>query len=442
MILSRPNTLQRKGETEEMEDYRQMWSDIGLNLEAHDGLLAVLPPLYGDVIINQENRPSRMAYFDELFSEIHGKRIAELLGEKKRGKKVIGTFCTYVPEEIVIALGANCIGLCGGAEVATEEVEKYLPRNLCPLIKSSFGFKLGKVCPYFELSDLFVGETTCDGKKKYYEILGEHANVYVMELPQKKDEADRDFWKDEIRRLVSVLEKLTGETLQLERLKEATEVVNGKRRALLRLAELRRSDPPVISGKDALLINQLAFFDEPRRFANKVNELCNELEKRIKAGKGVADGGAARILVSGCPMAIPNWKVPHIVETSGAVIVMEELCTGSRYYENLVGEGARDLDALLDGIADRYLDIDCAVFTPNRERIENIGRLARDYRADGVIYYSLVFCTPYSVEAYKVKRAVEEAGLPFLYVETDYGQGDTGQLSTRVGAFLEMVNKK
>jgi len=423
-----------------MSDYRQMWEEIGLDLEAHDGLLEVLPPLFGDVIVGQEKRPAGMAYFDSFFAEIHGRRIAELVQEQRSGKKVVGAFCTYVPEEILMALGANCVGLCAGAEVAPEAVEQYLPHNTCALIKSSLGFKLGKVCPYFEVSDLVIGETTCDGKKKYYEILDEFANVYVMELPQKKEEADRAFWRDEVRRLVARVEGLTGEWLELDKLKEAVKVVNDKRRALLRLAAVREASPPVISGKDALLINQIAFLDEPRRFANMVNELCDELEKCAANGEGVADLEAPRILMSGCPMAIPNWKLPHIVETSGAVVVMEELCTGTRYYENLVEENAAGIETLLDNVADRYLEIDCAVFTPNEKRVKNIVQLAADYNASGVIYYALLFCSPYSIEAYKVKKAVEDSGVPFLYVETDYSQGDTGQIATRVQAFLEMIS--
>jgi benzoyl-CoA reductase/2-hydroxyglutaryl-CoA dehydratase subunit BcrC/BadD/HgdB len=425
-----------------MADYTKMWEEIGLNLEAHDGLLEVLPPLFGDVILSQEKRPDGMGYFDGFFAEIHGSRIVELVEQKKNGGKVVGAFCTYVPEEIVMALGASCVGLCSGAEVATEAAEQYLPHNTCSLIKSSLGFKLGKVCPYFEVSDLVIGETTCDGKKKYYEILDEFANVYVMELPQKKEEADRAFWRVEVRRMVAKIEELTAQRLEPGKLKEAVKVVNDKRRALLRLSEVRKSAPPVISGKDALLINQIAFLDEPVRFAKKVNELCDELEKRAANGEGVADAAAPRILLSGCPMAIPNWKLPHIVETSGAVVVMEELCTGTRYYDNLVADYAEDLDKILDNVAGRYLEIDCAVFTPNEKRAKNIVQLAADYNADGVIYYALLFCAPYTVEAYKVKKALEDAGVPFLYVETDYSQGDAGQIATRVQAFLEMTGAR
>jgi len=422
-----------------MDEIRELWERIGLNMEAHDGLLEVLPGIYNEVIIEQKNRPSRMAYFDQFFSEIHGKRIAELASEKEKGASTVGAFCTYVPEEIIIALGGNCIGLCGGAEVATEEVEKILPRNTCPLIKSSFGFKLAKVCPYFELCDLVVGETTCDGKKKYYEILSDFVPVHVMELPQKKEESSKELWRKEVRKFAAKMEKVSGRKLDAGKLSEAVRVVNEKRRALKRLAEVRKAKPSVISGKDSLLISQIAFFDEPRRFTARLNELCDELEKRVEKGTGVSEDGSLRIMLSGCPMAIPNWKLPHIIEGMGATIVIEELCTGTRYYEDIVSEEEGNLEELLDSIAERYLSIDCAVFTPNDERIENIKRLAGEYKPDGIIYYSLVFCSPYSIEAYRAKKAVESCGIPFLHVETDYGTGDASLIMNRVQAFFEVI---
>lgn len=399
-----------------MSDYREMWEKLGLDLQAHDGLLEVLPPLYGETILSQENRPKGMEYFDFVFSEIHGLRVKELVDHRAQGGLVVGTFCTYVPEELIIAAGGICVGLCAGAQVAEEATEQYLPRNLCALIKSSLGFKLAKVCPYIESCDLLVGETTCDGKKKYYEILGQFQPVHVMELPQRKDDVDRALWRSEVRRLAARLEELAGRKIEPESLREAIKVVNEKRRALLRLAELRKSDPPVISGRDALLINQIAFYDDPKRLAEKVNALCDELEERRE--KGIAIGGAhrPRLLLSGCPMAIPNWKLPAIIETYGALVAMDEMCTGIRYFRHLVDEEPADLEGMLDAIADRYLRIDCAVFTPNRERIEHIKELVGDYSIDAVVYYALQFCDPYTVEAFLIRQELEKEGIPFLYL--------------------------
>jgi benzoyl-CoA reductase/2-hydroxyglutaryl-CoA dehydratase subunit BcrC/BadD/HgdB len=420
------------------DDYRKMWEELGIDLDAHDGLLEVLPPLFSDVFLSQKGRPARMSYFDYVFSEVHGLRIKELVNHKKNGGIVVGTYCTYAPEELIMAAGGISVGLCAGADVAPEEAMRFLPGNLCPLIKSSLGFKLAKVCPYIESCDLLVGETTCDGKKKFYEILGEMQPVHVMELPQKKGQSDRDLWKSEVRALAARLEEVSGRKIDEASLKDAIKVVNDKRRALLRLAELRKSDPPVISGRDALLINQITFNDDPRRFTVKVNELCDELEKRVEQGKTIGGPAKPRIMISGCPMALPNWKLAQVIETSGAVIAMEEMCTGIRYFRNLVDETPSDLEGMLDAIAERYLTIDCAVFTPNTERIENILGLVRDYDIDAVVYHALQACDPYTIEAYKVQKALDAAGVPMLYVETDYGD-DSGQISTRVQALLEMV---
>ena len=422
-----------------MSDYDAMWEKLGIDLVAHAGLLEVLPPLYRENILSQENRPRGMEYFDFVFSEVHGLRVKELVERREGGGVVVGTFCTYVPEELIVAAGGICVGLCAGAQVAAEEAEKFLPRNICALIKSSLGFKLAKVCPYIESCDLLVGETTCDGKKKYFEILGELQPVHVMEVPQMKLEQDRDLWRKEVRRLLARLEELGGVKVDLEGLREAVRLINDKRRALLRLEELRKSDPPVISGRDALLINQIAFYDDPARLSEKINALCDELEERKAGGESIGGAHRPRVLLSGCPMALPNWKVATIIETSGAVVAMDEMCTGIRYFDNLVDEEAADMDALLDNIADRYLKIHCAIFTPNRERMEHIKELVRDYDIDAVVYYALQFCDPYTVEANAVRRDLEELGVPFLYLETDYSAEDVGQLSTRVQALIEMV---
>src|SRR5450759_963299 len=207
---------------------------------------------------------------------------------KKAGGKVVGTFCLYVPEEIVRALGALDIGLCAGAEWGYNEVEKVLPRNTCALIKSFVGFKMDRVCPYVESADLVIGETTCDGKKKAYEVFGEMAPVYVMELPQMKRPDDMKLWRAEIDRLVAKLEEVTGNKLTPENLAKGIQEVNDKRRAPQHLNAARKASPAPISGKDALLAVQVAFYDDVPRFTQMVNKLADELEARVAAGKGVA----------------------------------------------------------------------------------------------------------------------------------------------------------
>ena len=422
------------------QDYRDMWTGLGLDLEAHDALLGVLGKFYQDIYLAQENRPEGMKYFDFVMSEVHGLRIKELLDEKAAGRKIIGSYCVFVPEEIVLAADATLVGLCAGADFAMEEAEKMLPRNTCALIKSSFGFKLGRVCPYLEASDMIVGENTCDGKKKAYESLDTLVdNLYVMDIPQVKSEKGKDLLKTEYHRFKAAMENLTGVTIDAERLKEGIRTVNAKRKALHRLSALRAADPAPISGLDALLASQVSFYDNPQRFTEAVNKICDELEQQITAKKGVFAQDTPRLIVSGCPMAVPSWKLPWIVESAGAVIVGEESCVGERGIRNLTDDSGQSVEALMEAIVERYFKINCAIFTPNPERRAHVEEMVSAYNADGVIHYGLLFCQPYLMESIPVAKALEDKDIPTLRIDTDYSMEDVGQLKTRIEAFVEML---
>ncbi|MBU4012823.1 MAG: 2-hydroxyacyl-CoA dehydratase family protein [Proteobacteria bacterium] len=422
------------------KNYKDMWKNLGLKLIPHDALLEVLGKGYEDIYLTQNNRPESMAYFNFVMSEIHGLRIKELLDEKTAGRKVIGSFCVFVPEEIVLAADATLIGLCTGADFATEEVDKLLPRNTCSLIKSAFGFKVGKVCPYIESANMIVGENTCDGKKKSYEILKNLVpNLYVMDLPQMKSDEGKALLKAEYLRFKEAVEKLTGISIDATRLKKGIDIVNNKRKAIHRLSDLRKADPSPISGLDALLANQVFFYDNPVRFTESVNKICDELKKRIEKKEGVFPKGTPRILLSGCPMAVPNWKLPWIIETSGAVIVGEESCVGERGARNLTDDSGNTVDELMEAIINRYFKVDCAIFTPNPDRLDHIVEMVEKYQANGVVHYGLQFCQPYLMESMPVEKALEEKNIPTLRIDTDYSMEDVGQLKTRVEAFVELL---
>lgn len=425
-----------------MADYRKMWESLGMDLETHDQLCEVLPQAFGDVFLSQENRPEAMDYYNFVIAEIHGVRPQELIKAQEEGKKVFGTFCVYVPDELIFAANAIATGLCGGSQFWVPGGEKVLPTNTCPLIKASVGARLDRTCPFFRIADMYIGETTCDGKKKAWEILGEDVSVHVMDLPQMKREKDIKAWAEEIKELKKVIEEFTGNKVTAESLSESIKLINNKRKALSRLYECRKADKVPISGRDALVISQIAFYDDPARFTQMTNKLCDELEQRIKDGVSVVKEGTKRILLTGTPLAVPNWKLHNIIETSGAVVVCEEMCTGTRYFENLVDETKTTVDEQIDALANRYMGINCACFTPNTGRIDDIIRLAKEYKVDGVIDVNLKFCSLYDVEGYTVERALKEAGIPVMGIETDYTDNDAEQLRTRIGAFIEMIGTK
>jgi benzoyl-CoA reductase/2-hydroxyglutaryl-CoA dehydratase subunit BcrC/BadD/HgdB len=383
-----------------------------------------------------------MDYYNFVVSEIHGVRPAELIEHQKKGGKVLGTFCVFVPDEIIFAADAIATGLCGGSQFWVAGGEKVLPTSTCPLIKASVGARLDKTCPFFRIADMYVGETTCDGKKKAWEILSEDVPMHVMDIPQMKRAKDIKAWTDEINIFLDEVEKFTGNEITAEKLANSIKLINDKRRALQRLYTLRKEENLPISGKDALLISQIAFYDDPTRFAAMTNKLCDELEERVKNNISVFPIGTKRIMLTGTPLAIPNWKLHHIVETSGAAVVVEEMCTGTRYFENLVDESTTSFEEQINALSNRYMSINCACFTPNDGRIEDILRLAKEYDVDGIIDVNLKFCNLYDTEGYKVERAIREAGIPVLGIETDYTDQDSEQLRTRIGAFVEMLGNK
>ncbi|MEO0136464.1 MAG: double-cubane-cluster-containing anaerobic reductase [candidate division WOR-3 bacterium] len=422
-----------------VNNYEKMWQELGLDVNLHNEVLDYINKGFQNTVGKQKNRPKTMEYFDNVLHESHGGRVAELIEEKSKGKKIVGFFCIYVPEEIIMALDLVPIALCGGTNFSVPYAEKMLPRDICPLVKSTLGLAFSKTCPYAPIKSLAVGETTCDAKKKVWDILAQKVNFHIMELPQKKNAIDLHLWDNEIHSLAENLERLAERKLNPSVLKEKIEIMNNKRKALQRLAKLRIKEPIPISGLDTLVVMQAALNDEPVRFTKKVEELCDELEDRIKKGISPFSDKAKRIMVSGCPSVMGNWKIHSLIETSGGAVVVDETCTGVKYFKDLVDTKANDVDGLLGAIADRYLKINCSCFTPNNDRLDMARNLAKEGNVKGVVQYILQYCHTYNIEAIRIEGALKQDNIPSLKIVTDYSEEDTAQLRTRIEAFLETL---
>jgi len=426
-------------------EHKKLLSDIGVDVDRHAQMMSMGLESYEAQFKSQNNRPKGMEYFDWFMSEIQGQRIAEINKLRAENKPAVGTFCIFVPEEIIVGAGGACFGLCGGSPATIADAETELPRNICPLIKSAHGFKLQRTCAYTQSSDFIYGETTCEAKKKTWEILNKHHPVHVMNIPHMKREKDLKMWQEEIVEFKEHIEEVAGKKLSLEEMIEGTKIINEKRKAMQRLDALRGMDPDVvpISGKDALFINQMGFLDDPKRYTQKVNELCDELEKRVEEKNSVFEEDTPRLMVLGTPIAPPNWKLHTAVEGSGGAIINEESCIGHRYYKDNVDlDSVKSEEDLMKQLMQRYSAVDCACFTPNTPRIDKILKMYEDRCADGVIYYTLSFCHTYNVESHLVTEALEAAGISCLVIESDYSPEDAGQIKTRVEAFLESISFK
>lgn len=427
----------------EFEKYVTLWEKVGLDAQGMLNGAKGRQTSYEGIFKSEKNRPNAIKEFsDWAIDAFATERVEEIYNAKQNGQKLIGTLCIYVPDEIIFAANAMSTGLCAGSEAGLMHAEKYLPRNTCSLIKGFFGLTFMKLCPFIELSDLIVGETTCDGKKKAYDIYNKDIkNMYVMEIPQCKRPADRELLLTEFKRFAKQIEELTGNKLTVKSLKAGIKKVNEKRKAMLRFMETRKAENPPISGKDSLLLHQFSTLFDVEKFTQGINKIADELEDRASKNIGISDSKKPRFLVTGCPMASPNWKVYDIVEKAGGVIVSEESCTGMRAISNLTKEEGDTVDELIENIVDRYFKIDCACFTPNDERIDNITQMAKKFNVDGVINYALMFCTPFTTENFRVEQALSKANIPSLTIETNYSKEDSEQIKLRVEAFLEMIHK-
>jgi len=359
---------------------------------------------------------------------------------KDNGAKVVGMFCSFVPVELIYAAGALPVGLCSFTEEPIPAAEAHLPRNLCPLIKASYGFALTDTCPYFFFSDLVVGETTCDGKKKMFELLGEIKKTYVMQLPHSRDAAALEFWKGQIIAFKEKLESFFGITITEDDIRKAIRQKNHEREVMRRFLELGQLDPAPMSGYE------MGTRIDAGSFSFDLDERCKIIEERI--ADVIADWEAnfkgkpcdnPRILVTGCPNGGVREKIIRAVEELGANVVAFDTCNGIRDKVELVDENEPDVYLAL---AKKYLNINCSVMSPNESRLEYIKNMIDTYKIDGVIEIVLQSCHTYDVEAYYVKRIVtQEKGIPYLNIETDYSQSDKGQINTRLAAFLETIEK-
>jgi benzoyl-CoA reductase/2-hydroxyglutaryl-CoA dehydratase subunit BcrC/BadD/HgdB len=379
----------------------------------------------------------------EVFAEFDAARQQGFIQVKKLKEQhvpVIGVYCTFMPEEIVLAAGAVQISLCSTSDETISAAEADLPRNLCPLIKSSYGFGKTDKCPFFYFSDLVVGETTCDGKKKMYEYMEEFKPLYLMNLPNARNSAAAfALWKDEIIRFKEKLEDFLGVTITKEQIQAAIRLKNRERTARKNFYGLGKLNPPAIEGSEIfkVMYGSNYTFDK-ESLIQKLDETTASIQNQYP--KNHQPKGKPRILITGSPMGGVTEKVIRAIEENGGTIVAFENCTVAKAVERLVDENNEDV---YEALAQKYIDIGCACMSNNTSRFGLLDQMIDAYQADGVVDMVLQACHPYSIEALKVRRFCQtEKNIPYLYLETDYSTADIEQINTRVTAFIEMLEDR
>ncbi len=370
-------------------------------------------------------------------------RYRELLEEPTQveEKPVVASMCIHVPSELIYALGARPVRICAGVHVTDTIGAEYLPAKACPLVKSTLGAIHMDMLPMSTEPIMTVNPTTCDQKRKLGEVTEELGKeLYTLELPPTKEsEEAREYWLRSVKKFTVALEKATGQRLTKKKLKNAIGLV-AKAQAEFRRFHLLRQQGTVIGGNDALLVTNAHFFDDIETWTSALSKLNADLERAVSEDKWVVPKHTPRVLITGSPSIFPNLKLPLLIEKSGAVIVEDEFCSGSRLLNDMVAVDEWYLYDMVPAIADRYLKAStCPNFTPNTDRNRKLLTAIKDFKVDGVIYQSFAGCQLYEIESMRIGKMLEKEGIPMLYVETDYNPDDGGQLSTRVEAFIDAL---
>ncbi len=352
---------------------------------------------------------------------------------KSKGKHIVGIMCEYTPRELIMAADGVPVCLCGGSADMIPPAEEYLPANLCPLIKSTYGYHVKKANPFLEMAELIVAETTCDGKKKMYELMGLTRNVHILELPQKPDDEDAmSHWVSQLRILKAKLENLFYVEITDEKIRKAIVTMNKERQLRRELAELMKFKSPPITGRQLLDYKSIisGICADFQQYSNAIDMYKNQQKTTVKSNP-------VRVLLTGVPIVHGAERVLDIIESSDGLVVAMDNCTGLKPILEDVDENADDP---IVALAQKYLNLPCSVMTINDRRMEVLRQLTQEYKPDCIIELIWQACITYDVESYLVKKlAVEELGIPYLRIETDYSPSDSARIALRVEALMETV---
>lgn len=355
---------------------------------------------------------------------------------KAKGKHIVGIMCEFTPRELIMAADAVPVCLCGGSAEMIPPAEEHLPANLCPLIKSTYGYHVQKANPFLEMAELIVAETTCDGKKKMYELMSQMREMYVLELPQKPNDSDAmAHWVSELCKLKDKLQEHFGVEITNERIKQAIKTMNRERALRRELAAFMKSKSPPITGR------QLLDFKSNISGIEADFDQYTEAIEMLKNQKAVPEtNSAVRVLLTGVPIVHGAERVIDIIESNGGLVVCMDNCTGLKPILEDVDETADDP---LIALAEKYFHLPCSVMTRNERRLEVLCELTEEYRPQCIIDLIWQACLTYDVESYLVKELAEkQLGIPYLRIETDYSPSDSARIALRVEALFETVNQQ
>ena len=350
---------------------------------------------------------------------------------KAQGKKVIGYTCLYVPEEIMYALDVLPIRIYGSLNGSTKG-ESLLQVNICSFVRSCLSQGLEGE---YNFLDGIVAPRTCSQIVKLYDVWDFSIKMpfsHLIDHPHMVSDLAISYYNKEINKFVKHLEEFTGNSLTEANLRHAIEVYNENRRLLREIYNLRKAEMPPINGVETLdIIRSTTILPKDQSNALLKGLLTVLKERQVDPFRGK---GHPRILITG--IILDNFALVQLVEDSGAIVVADDLCVGSRYFWDMVTLNGTPLNSLTRYYIEK---IPCACIYPRDKRFQHIAYMVRDFNVAGVISFQIKFCDNITYDNPRLKDELDELGIPVLELDTEYSNIGVGQLKTRVQAFLEVM---
>jgi len=389
--------------------------------------------------VTEESVTGRVLALVEKYYQDYGCRAREL---KQEGNRIMGYLCALVPVEMLTAAGFIPFRIKGDVNEPITKADAEMETIVCPLVRSAFDMSLkGK----YEFLDGLIMAHACDSLCRTYDVWKYTLNLpysHLINMPHATDDPSLNFYKALLNTFKTSLSRFTGRELSNHSLTQVVQLYNQNRAKLRELYELRKSAPPLISGTEVtrLLVAAMSIPVE------EANELIGSVIKEVKQRGSVLAAKSARIMVVGAQ--VDSVAFIDLIEDSGAWVVADALCPGSREFLYDV----EVTDDPIDGIAERYLrKVYCGRTFRVREgsypeylkdRFGYIGNSIKDFGVDGAVLYIYKYCDPFGFDVPEIKSYIESKGTPVLYLEDEYSMSTIGRLRTRIQAFLELIGSK
>lgn len=365
------------------------------------------------------------------FSAHHANRIEILRKLKDRThRRIFGYFCSQIPEEILYAAGILPVRMLGNNE-SCEQADSLLQTYVCSFSRNCLAMMLNGD---YKFLDGMVVPHTCDTIRGVFGIIQENIplsfNAFIR-LPISPDtRLSRELILEEYKILSSHLGRYTGTEIRDKDLKNSILIYNSNRRLLKQLSAFRTSEDRKLTGAEFLEVCLAGFSMDKEEHNRMLAELLEQIKDREPSPPG-----KVRVLVGG--NVLDNAALFKIIEDLGADVVYDDLCTGTRYFDELVNEQISDpMDAIVDHYVRRTV---CPCKTEGRKRTRHLVRLFKESHAQGIILLQQKFCDPHLWDHPLMKMQMDKEGIPLQLIEYEQPIGNLDVIKNRVQSFIEMI---